>query len=283
MIRDDKWPDSSEIRSVDSIQLGRSLLISVPTGWGCPFRCIYCTAEQPRKATTRRRRYDAPGLLHCDTRLLLQVDPKATCLVLAGHSDPALHTAIGEILRKLSAQTGLPVAIKTTGALLSRGSICAALHSAAHVIVKLDAVTRQTFNRVHRPHKGVHVSRHIEGLMRFRGDYAGSFSVETVLIAGVNDDKQSVGRLLKTLRSLEPRGIVLHLHADAEEVSTTRMREAVTLVGTAMADAPLFLVDSRRFGAGDRSLSGGAMTLEESIHWARAAVLARGQGNPNSR
>jgi wyosine [tRNA(Phe)-imidazoG37] synthetase (radical SAM superfamily) len=277
-------PGRCAIQPVDSIQFGKSLLIGMPPDWGCPFRCIYCASTHARKATTRRRRYSALDLLLREPRNFLERAQEVECILLAGQGDPALHTGIGDVLRMLNARTSLPVAIRTTGVLLSRESISLALHHASHVIVKLDAINREMFHRVHRPHKGVRSARFVTGVKRFREDFTGSFLMETVLMEGVNDDASSIRRLFETLRGLEPHRVLLYLHTDAdEEMFERRIRERGRL-GEGGDGLPVVFITRRlyeerhpRRDTGKSGTYSSTMTWEASIHRDRSRALVRGR------
>jgi len=72
------------------------------------------------------------------------------------------------------------------------------------VIPSLDAGSSRIFKYVNRPHNDVTFSKMLEGLVKFREEYAGQYWLEVFLIAGVTTPGAQVKSLASCLKTICP-------------------------------------------------------------------------------
>jgi wyosine [tRNA(Phe)-imidazoG37] synthetase (radical SAM superfamily) len=78
------------------------------------------------------------------------------------------------------------------------------------VLPSLDAVSPQVFVRINRPLPGFSVEKVIEGLVEFRKAYKGEIWLEILFCKGVNDGKEELLRMRKTVDRIQPDRIHLN-------------------------------------------------------------------------
>ncbi|NLF13351.1 MAG: hypothetical protein GX597_16325 [Anaerolineaceae bacterium] len=76
--------------------------------------------------------------------------------------------------------------------------------SADWVSLKVDAVDSAIWRQNDRPHRSLHLSPILEGLLAFAGHYGGELVTETMLVAGVNDGPRHLRGLAAFLARLQP-------------------------------------------------------------------------------
>ena len=85
-----------------------------------------------------------------------------------------------------------------------------AMQDATVVIPSLDAVTEKLFRQINRPSPQLQINTIIEGLIQFRKEYYGQIWIEVFIVPGLNDTKQELTALKRTLKKIEPDQIQLN-------------------------------------------------------------------------
>ncbi|MEA3501500.1 MAG: radical SAM protein, partial [Actinomycetota bacterium] len=112
-------------------------------------------------------------------------------LTFVPDGEPTLDADLGESIRLLR-PLGIDIAVITNGSLLWRDDVREALTDAAWVSVKVDAATEEVWRHVNRPHPDLSFRTVREGIARFAESFDGDLVSETMLVAGINDDVDSV-------------------------------------------------------------------------------------------
>jgi wyosine [tRNA(Phe)-imidazoG37] synthetase (radical SAM superfamily) len=100
--------------------------------------------------------------------------------------------------------TDLPVAVITNGSLLGAGKMGRELASADAVLPSLDACSEMLFRRINRPHPSLRFDAFVEGLERFRGEFAGRLWVEVMLVQGLNDGDRALTEIAAIIDRIQP-------------------------------------------------------------------------------
>jgi len=141
----------------------------------------------------------------------LQEETSSTdVLSLAGSGEPTLHSQIRSVIEGIKAITSIPVAVITNGSLLYEEEVRQDLLSVDLVLPSLDAVSSEVFRKINRPRKGFSVEKVIEGLVEFRKVYKGQIWLEILFCKGVNDSKEELVRMKKTVERIAPDRIHLN-------------------------------------------------------------------------
>lgn len=132
-------------------------------------------------------------------------------ITIIGSGEPTLHSELGQLILDIKQRTPLPVAVMTNGALLFRPKVRRELMAADAVIPSLDAGESLLYRKINRPWPKLTFKRHVAGMRAFSREYAGKLWIETMLIAGLNDNDQALFELRDCLKEIEPDEIHINI------------------------------------------------------------------------
>jgi len=171
----------------------------------CTYDCVYCQVGKTTKKTLRRKEYVPTAEVLEEVRdFLLTGDPSIDHFSLSGSGEPTLHSQIGSIIQGVKAMSPIPVAVLTNGSLLHFERVRGDLRHADIVLPSLDAVSREVFVRINRPHRGISVEKVIEGLVEFRKVYQGQIWLEILFCKGINDTEDELLQMKRAIDRIEP-------------------------------------------------------------------------------
>jgi wyosine [tRNA(Phe)-imidazoG37] synthetase (radical SAM superfamily) len=129
------------------------------------------------------------------------VNESVDYLTFVPDGEPGLDINLGksiELLRPL----GIPIAIISNASLLWREEVRSAFGKADWVSVKVDSVVETIWKRLNRPHETLHLSDVLDGIRRFTQGFTGELVTETMLIEGVNDSQDNVGKTAEFIHEI---------------------------------------------------------------------------------
>jgi len=227
---------------VKSRRLGFSLGISTVPYKTCPFDCVYCQLNKTVVKTDKRRRY-------VDERALLRElevfwrhkspETRVDYITFSGSGEPTLHAGIGRLIRGAKKTTGRPVVVITNSAFLTDEKVRRDLRDADILIPSLDAVTQEIFEKIDQPLPGLRVEKIIDGLARFRKEFAGEIWLEVMLVRGINDAAAHLKEMKKAIDRIHPDKIQLNspvrpaAHRWVRSATRAALREACHILGPA--------------------------------------------------
>jgi len=196
---------------VPSRRLGRSLGIDLVPHKICTYDCIYCQIGKTTEKALVRKEYVPAGAILGEVRRFFEEETSGIDhLSLSGAGEPTLHSGIGSVIEGIKIITPIPVAVITNGSLLYEEEVRRDLLRADIVLPSLDAVSQEVFNRVNRPLLGFSVEKVVEGLVDFRKAYQGQIWLEILFCKGINDSKEELLKMKKTIDRIQPD--LIHLN-----------------------------------------------------------------------
>jgi wyosine [tRNA(Phe)-imidazoG37] synthetase (radical SAM superfamily) len=196
---------------VPSRRLGRSLGIDLVPHKICTYDCIYCQIGKTTKKTLTRKEYvPVKEIIEEVKQFLKEGTSSIDHLSLTGSGEPTLHSQIGSVIEGIKVITSIPVAVITNGSLLYEEEVRQDLLRADLVLPSLDAVSSEIFMKINRPRPGFYIGKVIEGLVEFRKVYKGQIWLEILFCKGVNDGKEELLRMRKTIDRIQPDRIHLN-------------------------------------------------------------------------
>lgn len=199
---------------VPSRRLGRSLGINNIPPKICSYACVYCQLGRTLKMVSDRRAFYDPGEVRRAVRERVERAAAAGepvgYLTFVPDGEPTLDRHLGQEIEALKA-FGLPVAVITNASLIWRRDVRDHLMGADWVSLKVDAVRDAVWRRINRPHGSLRLADVLRGALRFAREYRGRLVTETMLVAGVNDDEESVGGVAAFLALLKPAAAYLSI------------------------------------------------------------------------
>ena len=187
---------------VPSRRLGRSLGVDLVPFKTCTYDCIYCQLGRTTNKTMQRKEW--VPIDSVIEQLKDKLDYKPDYITLSGSGEPILFSRLEELISKIKGITNIPVAVLTNGSLLWMPQVRKALKPADMVVPSLDAGCNHIFQYVNRPHSGISFTKMLEGLAKFREEYAGKFWLEVFLLAGVTTPEMEINRLRTCISSIHP-------------------------------------------------------------------------------
>jgi len=181
---------------VPSRRLGQSLGVDPIPLKTCNYSCVYCQLGRTRPLTNTRRDFYPPEDILAQVRAALMAHRPGDIdyITFVGQGEPLLCASLGRLIEGVKDLSDIPVAVITNGALLQLAEVRAELVPADVVMPTLDAAEQGLFRKVNRPWRGLRVSDLIDGMIQFRGMFAGQLWVEVMLVGGLNDHE---GNLLE--------------------------------------------------------------------------------------
>ncbi len=189
---------------VPSRRLGRSIGINNIPPKVCTYSCLYCQVGPTTRRTLEPRVFYPPEQVAAEVashveRVRERREP-IDYLTFVPDGEPTLDSGLGTAIRLLR-PLGIEIAVITNGSLLWRKDVRQALQAADWVSVKVDAVDEPTWRRINRPPSDLEAQHVQDGIRRFTDEFNGRVVSETMLVGGVNDQPDTVGRVGEFLSS----------------------------------------------------------------------------------
>jgi wyosine [tRNA(Phe)-imidazoG37] synthetase (radical SAM superfamily) len=195
---------------VASRRLGFSLGVDIIPFKTCTLDCVYCQLGSAGRATVRRRSWFPPEAILAQIKEAIDSGQRIDVITFSGSGEPTLSRDLGVLIKSIKKMTEIPVAVLTNGTLFGRRDVRRDLAAADIVVPSLDAVPTSLFRRVNRPHASLDNRKVIEGLARFRDEFAGEIRLEIMLVKGVNDSPAAIEAVKKALVRIRPDRIELN-------------------------------------------------------------------------
>ena len=193
---------------IPSRRLGRSLGINNIPAKACSYSCVYCQLGRTTQLIAKRMLFYEPE------RIFARIQEKVgqsrakeqpmDYLTFVPDGEPTLDVNLGKEIEMLRPM-GLRVAVLTNASLIDRADVREDLAKADLVSLKVDAVSEPFWHKVNRPHRSLSLLSILEGMRDFSRSFKGELISETMLIDGVNDNEEEIGRITEFLKDLELR------------------------------------------------------------------------------
>lgn len=198
----------------------------------CTYSCVYCQLGPTTDLTVARRPYYQPdsvvrAALECIDRSPRRPD----YVTFIGQGEPSLALNMGEIHDALKAQWEGKIALLTNGSLLWDSHVEESTLAFDVVLPTVSACSEEMFRRIHRPHQSLSLKKVVDGIASFSESYTGKLWIETMLLAGVNDDEaslQAIGELLKPIK-LDRVHVAAPIRPPSEKWVRCSPRESIEL------------------------------------------------------
>jgi wyosine [tRNA(Phe)-imidazoG37] synthetase (radical SAM superfamily) len=191
---------------VPSWRLGRSLGVDLISAKGktCPFDCVYCQLGRTTCLTDERQVLVETERLRDELTELPLI--AVNYVTFSGTGEPTLAANLGEalaVVRAWPAFKGVPTAVLTNSALLSRRVVRRDLALADLVVAKLDAPDEPLFRAINRPMEGVSWVDVVEGIRTFRVEFGGRLALQMMFTAANRAQAAQMATLARSLAADE--------------------------------------------------------------------------------
>lgn len=223
---------------VPSRRLGFSLGVDIIPRKYCNFDCIYCQiGKTTEKNGARRTFYEEKEVVN-EVIAAVYAAEKVDFVTFSGSGEPTLNANLGAMIREIKKNIETPIAVITNGTLLSFEEVRNDLMAADVVLPSLDAASEQMFQRINRPQTGINLIEIIDGIKAFRKCYTGLIWLEIMLIKGMNDSSEGLGKLRDILRDLNVDKIHLNTvtRPPSESIAGHLEQEELERIGSFFGD-----------------------------------------------
>ncbi len=194
---------------VPSRRLGLSLGINIIPHKTCTLDCVYCQCGRTTDKAVQRRSFFPVDEVVAQVRAAVKRS-RPSYLTFSGEGEPTLNKDIGRIIRRLKAETSIPVAVITNSTLLTDPVVRRDLSAADLVVPSLDAADQRVFSWIDRGRRELAVSDIIDGLVRFRRHFRGQMWLEIMLVKDVNDSVEHLMKLRLAAERIRPDRVHLN-------------------------------------------------------------------------
>jgi len=178
---------------VPSRRLGRSLGINNIPAKICSFACVYCQLGRYTKMTIDRKNFYPPEEIVKELQQKVadvkKIGETIDYLTFVPDGEPTLDLNIGKEILLLKQAFDIDIAVITNSSLMWREDVRKDLMEANLVSLKIDAVDKNIWRKINRPHGRLKLDEILDGILKFSRDYKGKLITETMLIDGLNDNK----------------------------------------------------------------------------------------------
>jgi wyosine [tRNA(Phe)-imidazoG37] synthetase (radical SAM superfamily) len=188
---------------VPSRRLGKSLGVNnIPYKY-CSYSCVYCQLGRTGNLTVKRRAFYDPDTIFREVRERIFEIGYVDYITFVADGEPTIDINLGaeiSILKDFG-----KVAVITNSSLVFQEDVRRDLEYADLVSLKVDAVSKNVWRKINRPHPHLDLKRILDGITDFAHEFDGKLITETMLIKGYNDDTEEIEKLAEFIAELNPR------------------------------------------------------------------------------
>lgn len=192
---------------VPSRRLGRSLGINNIPPKFCPYSCVYCQLGRTNKLQVECRTFYQPKDILKEVAEKIaktrEVKESIDYLTFVSNGEPTLDLNLGREIELLH-RFGIKIAVISNASLLWRANVRENLMAADWVSLKVDSLWKKVWRRINRPHRTLHLTSILEGILEFTQAYQGKLMTETMLVKGDNDSVDHLKMIADFLTQLNP-------------------------------------------------------------------------------
>ena len=192
---------------VPSRRLGRSLGINNIPPKTCTYSCVYCQIGRTNHMQIDRDYFYDPSDIINEVEEKLKLsrmkNEKIDYLTFVPDGEPTLDSGLGEEIDHLR-HSGSRIAVITNSSLLWMPEVREDLSKADLVSVKIDTVLPDVWRRIDRPHNRLDLKKILDGIRLFANSFEGELITETMLAAGINDNKAGIEAVAQFIHTLQP-------------------------------------------------------------------------------
>jgi len=191
---------------VPSRRLERSLGINNIPPKICSYSCVYCQLGRTLNMQVKRQAFYKPEeIKNAVAKKVKEAKDKREhidYLAFVPDGEPSLDSNLGKeiaLLRPL----GVKIAVISNASLIWQDGLRDDLCKADWVSLKIDAVSEGIWRRINRPHKSLKLDSILQAITEFSRVFSGKLATETMLIRGINDSKEEIGKIADFIAGLK--------------------------------------------------------------------------------
>ncbi|MFH1577757.1 MAG: radical SAM protein [Candidatus Omnitrophota bacterium] len=232
---------------VSSWRLGISLGIDLLSSPGkiCNFDCVYCQLGPAASSLGGLREYVKTTEITKELRLFFGGNGKRQAIdyiTFSGSGESTLAKNLGQAIKAVKKLKFAPVAVLTNGALINRGDIRRNLSFSDFAIVKLDAYSQESLEKINCPAGTIRFENILKGLKKFKKEFKGKFALQMMFI---DDNLGGVDKLVKIAGAINPDQVQINTPTRLSNVRRLSKNQVFGIKKHFCALNPLCVYDAR--------------------------------------
>ena len=190
---------------VPSRRLGQSLGINNVKAKTCSYSCVYCQLGRTKSLQLKRETfYKLNELFKELENYLINLEEKEQLdyITFVADGEPTLDLNLGRALERIK-EFGIKTAVISNASLITEAEVRKELKSADWVSLKIDAVSESLWKKIDRPHGSLDLAEILKGIKIFSREYRGELATETMLVKGINDQKEELKKIADFIKNLD--------------------------------------------------------------------------------
>ena len=192
---------------VPSRRLGQSMGINNIPPKICTYSCVYCQIGRTLNMQVERVEFYKPDEIFqaVEKKVKEAVEKREAVdyLTFVPDGEPTLDINIGKEIELLK-NLGLKIAVITNSSLIWDENVRSDCYKTDWISVKIDALTRDIWREIDRPHGSLKFEKILDGLSEFARRFKGEMTTETMLIQGINDNIEQIEKISDFIAGLKP-------------------------------------------------------------------------------
>ncbi|MBU0549375.1 MAG: radical SAM protein [Candidatus Omnitrophica bacterium] len=207
---------------VYSWRLGRSLGIDLLScnKKVCNFDCIYCQLGSNSGYVSQPKIYVKTSEIIRELNKLPSLN--LDYITFSGSGESTLAGNLSGAIKAVKKLNIAPVCVLTNAALINNKNIQKALSYADLVVVKLDAYSQASLEKINKPAKAVTFKTIIKGIKSFKKGFRGKLALQLMF---VKENKQQAGEIAELAREINPDEIQINTPRRASRVKPLSSKE----------------------------------------------------------
>ena len=193
---------------INSRRFGVSLGIDLsPSTKQCNFDCLYCELAPSATVDTQIKTVKVAQIIQ---ELKKHLNTKIDVITLTANGEPTLYPHLNELIDEIDKiKNETETLILTNSATLVDKKVFESLLKLDQVKLSLDAISPNIFKKIDRPHATVDISQIASKVIEFSRLYKGKLFIEILFVHTLNDTKDEIEKLNKTLMQIDATRIDL--------------------------------------------------------------------------
>ncbi len=192
---------------VPSRRLGRSVGINNIIPKHCTYACIYCQAGRTTNCNIKRQPFYRPEEILRETfekiKAAKRMGEQIDYITFVADGEPTLDINIGFLIEELK-KNGNRVAVVTNSSLIWNDDVKKEIEKADLVSVKVDAVKKEIWKKINRPHGKLDLKTILNGIIEFKNLYKGILITETMVVKNINDTEENIKETADFIQEINP-------------------------------------------------------------------------------
>ncbi len=191
---------------VPSRRLGQSLGVNNIPPKICTYSCIYCQLGRTLDMQVEREEFYTVEEVFEAVKEKVETaeenNEEIDHISFVPDGEPTLDRSLGEKIERVK-DLGQEVAVISNASLIYDEEVREDLSKADWVSLKMDAISKEGWKKVNRPHKDLDLERIMDGIHKFSDMFKGSLNTETMLVEGVNDSTSELDKIADELVDID--------------------------------------------------------------------------------